>query len=932
MIGRRIVAIAAASMLVLGAGGPVSTRASTSPAFAGPANPGAPGDGQIHSTGRPRHVNVAKLPHVNRSRTSKAPPVLHADFGGKPAGGSASTNVPGPGAGAPAVASVATTLATLTATPSIVAGTRFAGIDDPTGCTGTPCLEPPDPWIAVGPLDIVQVTNAGIRITDRSGGNVTDVSQTDFFDDPDGLEYEGDARVVWDGLHERWLAVNAAGDCATGYLNLAVSDTDDPRGTWTIYYWWQDLVVFDFPGLGLSGDKVAFSANIFYSPDCSAYSYAGAWLAAVDSAALLTAPDPLPWKNLGVDPSLFTWRPSVSLSPGSDLPLVVEKENVGSTDIGFARVTGSIAAGTIAKTAVADLTTTAGLPAFVDPPRPSAFASASSEPVDGRPLDAIVQGSDLWFTSQTGCTPTGDDTERTCVRITSIHPTATPTKGQDFLVGKPTVDTFVGGIGLSIGGSLTAVWSEASSTSPAGISTWASYRLPSDPVNSLRAPVLVTSGTGTYAGERWGDYVGVAIDPVDPLAVWEADEVSTADGDWATEVVQLKQSERAGSTYTALTPARILDTRNGTGLTGALRSKVAKTFQVTGRGGVPANAVAVTGNLTVTGQTAAGYLYLGPVATNTPTSSTLNFPLADARANGVTVALGSGGTLGITYYAASSTATTQAIFDVTGYFVPDATGSTYIALSPARILDTRSNLGITGRLTSRVAQTFDVRGHGNVPDTAVAVTGNLTVTGQSAAGYLFLGPDPVNSPTSSTLNFPMGDARANGVTVKLGTTGTLGITYYAGSTTATTQAIFDVTGYFVPDGSGATYVALTPARILDTRIGIGLESRIANKVAESFPVIGRGFVPANALAVTGNLTVTGQTAAGYLYLGPAALNNPTSSTLNFPKGDNRANGVAVALSTPTDPPSAGWLGITYVSGTSGSTTHAIFDVTGCFIP
>jgi len=125
----------------------------------------------------------------------------------------------------------------------------------------------------------------------------------------------------------------------------------------------------------------------------------------------------------------------------------------------------------------------------------------------------------------------------------------------------------------------------------------------------------------------------------------------------------------SGATYVALTPARLLDTRVGNGLGGAFSSHVARTVQVTGRGGVPANAVAVTGTLTVTAQTAGGYLFLGPVATNDPTSSTLNFPLRDDRANGVTVALGSGGTLSATYVAATLGPTAQVIFDVTGYFV-----------------------------------------------------------------------------------------------------------------------------------------------------------------------------------------------------------------------------------------------------------------------
>ena len=98
------------------------------------------------------------------------------------------------------------------------------------------------------------------------------------------------------------------------------------------------------------------------------------------------------------------------------------------------------------------------------------------------------------------------------------------------------------------------------------------------------------------------------------------------------------------TTYVPLTPTRLLDTRFGNGLTGPFSANVPRTFQVTGRGGVPADAIAVTGNLTVTDQTAAGYVYLGPSAIAVPTTSTLNFPVGDTRANGVTVALGPTGT------------------------------------------------------------------------------------------------------------------------------------------------------------------------------------------------------------------------------------------------------------------------------------------------
>jgi hypothetical protein len=382
-----------------------------------------------------------------------------------------------------------------------------------------------------------------------------------------------------------------------------------------------------------------------------------------------------------------------------------------------------------------------------------------------------------------------------------------------------------------------------------------------------------------------------------------------------------------GATYHALTPARILDTRNGTGgLAGPFSTNVARTFQVTGAGGVPAGATAVTGNLTVTQQTAYGYLFIGPIAMNNPTSSTLNFPAGDDRANAVTVALGTGGTLSITYVGLGSGTTAHAIFDVTGYFMPDMTGATYHPLTPARVLDSRINLGFSGALSPNVAKTFQARGVGGVPAAATAVTGNLTVTGQTALGYLFLGPIATNNPTSSTLNFPLADDRANAVTVALSPTGTLSVTFVDPFPGQSTQAIFDVTGYFTPDLTGAVYHPLNPTRLLDSRNGTGLSGVFSAWSARTFAVTG-GVVPAAATAVTGNLTVTDQTASGYLFMGPTAMNIPTSSTLNFPLSDNRANAITVALSS-----TGGTLSVTYVSVISGATTDVVFDVTGYFMP
>jgi hypothetical protein len=84
-----------------------------------------------------------------------------------------------------------------------------------------------------------------------------------------------------------------------------------------------------------------------------------------------------------------------------------------------------------------------------------------------------------------------------------------------------------------------------------------------------------------------------------------------------------------------------------------------------------------------------------------------------------------------------------------------------------------------------------------VPANATAVTGNVTVTGETSGWAVFVGPAPTPSPTSSTINFVKGDVKANGLTVALSATGTLSATYMSSSGN-TTDLVFDVTGYFVP--------------------------------------------------------------------------------------------------------------------------------------
>jgi hypothetical protein len=414
-------------------------------------------------------------------------------------------------------------------------------------------------------------------------------------------------------------------------------------------------------------------------------------------------------------------------------------------------------------------------------------------------------------------------------------------------------------------------------------------------------------------------YLNISVSP----AAITVDEISAANGS------TLDTTTIAGSTYHPLAgPIRIVDSRSGLGLPTKLTTNVPQSFQVTGANGIPAGATAITGNVTVTEQTAFGLVALTTTSQANPTTSTINFPLGDNRANGVTTPLTAAGKLWATYVGISPGSTTQLIFDITGYFTADASAATYHALAgPVRIVDSRTPQGLSSKLTTHVPQNFQVTGVGGVPLGATAITGNVTVTEQTAYGLVALTTTSQANPTTSTINFPLGDNRANVVTTPLGAAGKLWATYVGISPGSTTELIFDVTGYFTPDATGSTFHPLAgPVRMIDSRIALGLATKLTTNVPQSTQVTAANGIPTGATAITGNVTVTEQTAYGLVALTTTSQANPTTSTINFPLGDNRANGVTTPLG------SGGVMWATYVGISGGSTTELIFDVSGYFAP
>jgi hypothetical protein len=120
--------------------------------------------------------------------------------------------------------------------------------------------------------------------------------------------------------------------------------------------------------------------------------------------------------------------------------------------------------------------------------------------------------------------------------------------------------------------------------------------------------------------------------------------------------------------YFTVKPCRVLDTRRAASLYGgpAFASGRARTFQISGRCGIPPKASAVALNVAVTEPTEAGHLRFYSGGAPVPNVATLNYGGAQTRSNNTLAALSTDGKLTVRCVQGSGTA--HVVVDVNGYF------------------------------------------------------------------------------------------------------------------------------------------------------------------------------------------------------------------------------------------------------------------------
>jgi hypothetical protein len=309
---------------------------------------------------------------------------------------------------------------------------------------------------------------------------------------------------------------------------------------------------------------------------------------------------------------------------------------------------------------------------------------------------------------------------------------------------------------------------------------------------------------------------------------------------------------------------------------------------------VPAGAGAIVAQLTAISPTAPGFLSAFAAGGSFPGTANVNFTTGQIVGNLVTVGLGidpSDNEPAVTVFNGPTGAggpVTDFALDLYGYYAPQTSGSgdAYVAITPARIFDTRPGSGQPGAgqtLTNGGSVDVPVTGVGGVPSGASAVVVNIAVTDTSSASFVQgypTGSPPSQSTPTVNQNWVAGETLSTKGIIGVGGNGSITLANHAGNV----DLVVDVDGYFTAPGvSGALFSALpVPVRLLDTRPG-----GVAGGTSATAHVGGANGVPADASAGVLNVVdiVSSQTDGNFLTVFPSGVSPPLAADVNFLGGD-----------------------------------------------
>jgi len=386
---------------------------------------------------------------------------------------------------------------------------------------------PPDTHGAVDTQYCITAVNTSFHIQNRIGGNVYSVAIDAFWSSilPSGDDGY-DPRIHYDPYYNRWIYITDAVNLTTqqdSYLLIAVSETNNPRGTWHMYSVSIDATNatwLDFPCVGFNHKWITVSGNIFTTAGRSR----GAALYVFDYASIMAGTG-APYTKI-TESGSFTLCPTLTYDTTQSSMFCLEISNESTGSLQLWKISGPVGSPTIASVGYPSTTTHWQNGQSADF-APQLGTTDLVQADDDRITNVTYRNQHLWCAHTIFLPATGTAT-RSSVMWWEMDTLGNPV--QNGIVDDPATPTFFDFPSISVNANNDALLGFGYLSANIHPSAAYTLHLHTDPADSMRHPFVFRHGQGTYyqtfggTQNRWGDFSATCVDPKNNLDFWTIQE------------------------------------------------------------------------------------------------------------------------------------------------------------------------------------------------------------------------------------------------------------------------------------------------------------------------------------------------------------------------------------------------------------------------
>ncbi|HXG01667.1 MAG TPA: T9SS type A sorting domain-containing protein [Bacteroidota bacterium] len=397
---------------------------------------------------------------------------------------------------------------------------------------------PPDPILAVGPNHIMHLVNSSFRISDKNGNTLKTISANAWYNSVLPNSGAFDPKVFYDFHANRWVMLwdNQNDATQTSYFLISVSDDDNPLGIW--FNWAMPSNVYgstnsgtwqDYPGFGY--DSQAFYIVGRHFGFVSGY-FGNAIRVLPKQQFLGSTPGPITWwdfwalrDNFGND--VDGVRPAIVLSNPNEYYVVGPPALTSGTYFAVYRITNPLGTPSISCVHVP-------VTAWTNAPNAGQLGGGQAIEAGGSRVrhEPIYRDSSLWAAHSI------NNQGYSAIRYVRIY-TPLNTAIEDAAMGALGFWHFYPALAVDKDNNIGITFSRSGDTEYAG--AYFTWRLASDLPGTFRPTEVMRPGAGNYVvlgggRNRWGDYMGAALDPADRSNIWFLTEYASATNQFAVWV------------------------------------------------------------------------------------------------------------------------------------------------------------------------------------------------------------------------------------------------------------------------------------------------------------------------------------------------------------------------------------------------------------